>query len=79
MINWRWTTKQETWFTGVVRISREPGALKHFYCGLDKTLCGLPVVEFLPADDALVTCPECRSHPGFFEAPAGEMDIFARR
>lgn len=78
-MTWNWTNKEETWFTGVVFISREPDAVKHFYCGLDKTLCGIDVYEFLPSEDAITTCPRCRNQPGFFEVPAGEVDIFKRR
>jgi hypothetical protein len=30
-------------------------------------------MEFLPADDAITTCPKCRSHPGFFETKSGSI------
>ncbi len=72
MSNWQWTKRDEILFTGVVYL-RSTGDVKHFYCGLDKTACGLKVEEFLPADDAITTCPECRNTPGFFETKPGSI------
>lgn len=72
MSNWQWTNRDEMWFTGVIYL-RSTGDVKHFYYGSDKTTCGLSVYEFLPADDAVTTCPKCRNTPGFFETEPGSI------
>lgn len=77
-MNWAWTTPEQTWFTGVVYL-RQTGETKHFYYGHSQTICGLEVREFLPAEDAITTYPECRQQPGFFEVRrSGDLDIFKR-
>ncbi|WP_167727791.1 hypothetical protein [Tolypothrix sp. PCC 7910] len=60
-INDGWQSTEEVIFTGAVYLSDTPGEVTHFLCAF-KTSCGIPVTNFLPASNSIITCTECNKY-----------------